>query len=81
MGFNDATGHLRDLYRTAMRLEVEFFNAAASAIAGPQLGVLVLDFDETLTVTDSTSVIISTAIQEAVKTEGMSPSPHDDTGM
>lgn len=55
-----------------MRLEVEFFNAAATAHALPQLGVLVLDFDETLTETDSTSVIINTAIQAAAEARGTS---------
>ena len=36
--------------------------------ASPRVGVLVLDFDETLTVSDSTSVIIETAIEAAETT-------------
>lgn len=48
-----------------MRLEAEFFDAAMGTQPAPQVGLLVLDFDETLSVSDSTSVIISTAIREA----------------
>ncbi len=49
-----------------MRLEAEFFDAAAGAgAAAPEVGLLVLDFDETLSVADSTSVVIATAIAEA----------------
>ncbi len=48
-----------------MRLELEFFDAAISTHASPRVGVLVLDFDETLTVSDSTSLIINTAIDAA----------------
>ena len=58
-------GHLRSLYRTAMRHELDFFDAAISTYATPRVGVLVLDFDETLTVSDSTSVVINTAIDAA----------------
>ena len=48
-----------------MRLEAEFFDAAAGpALPAPEVGLLVLDFDETLSVADSTSIVISTAIAE-----------------
>ncbi len=55
-----------------MRLELEFFSAACAAHASPRVGDLVLDFDETLTLSDSTSVIINTAIESAERaaTEG-----------
>lgn len=51
-----------------MQLELDFFQAASMTHASPRVGVLVLDFDETLTVSDSTSVIIETAIAAAETT-------------
>ncbi|KAK9904248.1 hypothetical protein WJX75_007665 [Coccomyxa subellipsoidea] len=68
LGHNADFGRLRKLYRTAMQLELDFFQAASMTHASPRVGVLVLDFDETLTVSDSTSVIIETAIEAAETT-------------
>lgn len=48
-----------------MALELDFFQAAVQEGRQPKVGMLVLDFDETLSVSDTTSVIIDTAIQRA----------------
>ena len=48
-----------------MTLEVDFFQAAMKDGGQPNVGLLVLDFDETLSVSDTTSVIIDTAIAAA----------------
>ena len=48
-----------------MALELDFFQAAVQEGRQPKVGLLVLDFDETLSVSDTTSVIIDTAIQSA----------------
>lgn len=48
-----------------MELEVDFFQAAMKDSKQPKIGLLVLDFDETLSVSDTTSVIIDTAIASA----------------
>ena len=54
-----------------MRLEAQFFDAAAGpALPAPEVGLLVLDFDETLSAADSTSVVVATAIAEAEKGAG-----------
>ncbi len=45
-----------------MTLEVDFFQAAIKDGRQPNVGLLVLDFDETLSVSDTTSIIIDTAI-------------------
>ena len=57
----ECAGSLRQLYRKAMTLEVDFFQAAVKDGRQPNVGLLVLDFDETLSVSDTTSVIIDTA--------------------
>ena len=59
------SGSLQRLYRKAMALELDFFQAAVQDGRQPKVGLLVLDFDETLSVSDTTSVIIDTAIQGA----------------
>ena len=59
------SGSLQQLYRKAMALELDFFQAAVQEGRQPKVGLLVLDFDETLSVSDTTSVIIDTAIQSA----------------
>ena len=57
-----------------MTLEVDFFQAAIEDERHPNIGLLVLDFDETLTVSDTTSVIIDTAIAATeASTEGEHP--------
>lgn len=48
-----------------MELELDFFQAALKNAKQPRIGLLVLDFDETLSVSDTTSVIIDTAISRA----------------
>lgn len=48
-----------------MTLEVDFFQAAVKDGRQPNVGLLVLDFDETLSVSDTTAVIIDTAIANA----------------
>lgn len=48
-----------------MELELDFFQAAVKDAKQPRIGLLVLDFDETLSVSDTTSVIIDTAIRLA----------------
>lgn len=45
-----------------MTLEVDFFQAAIADERQPNIGLLVLDFDETLSVSDTTSIIIDAAI-------------------
>ena len=59
------SGSLQRLYRKAMALELDFFQAAVQEGRQPKVGLLVLDFDETLSVSDTTSVIIDTAIHSA----------------
>ena len=59
-----------------MRLEAQFFDAAMGSTTmglpppAHGVGLLVVDFDETLSVSDTTSVIISTAIREAARAAG-----------
>ena len=60
-----SSGSLQRLYRKAMALELDFFQAAVQEGRQPKVGLLVLDFDETLSVSDTTSVIIDTAIHSA----------------
>lgn len=48
-----------------MALELDFFQAAVQDGRQPKVGLLVLDFDETLSVSDTTTVIINSAIQSA----------------
>ena len=55
-------GHLQQLYSRAMQMEAEFFYAQPGSPRLLQLGVLVVDFDETCTATDSTSEIMATAV-------------------
>ena len=62
-----------------MELELDFFQAAVKDAKQPRIGLLVLDFDETLSVSDTTSVIIDNAISraEAASTgKPMRPSMH-----
>ena len=47
-----------------MTLEVDFFQAAVKDGRQPSVGLLVVDFDETLSVSDTTSIIIDTAIAD-----------------
>ena len=48
-----------------MRLEVRFFSAVPGSPVQPCVGILVVDFDETLTESDTTPSIIATAIAAA----------------
>ena len=48
-----------------MTLEADFFQAAMRDGRQPNIGLLVLDFDETLSVSDTTSIIIDTAVATA----------------
>ncbi len=48
-----------------MRLEVRFFSAVPGSLARSCVGILVVDFDETLTEVDTTPSIIATAVAAA----------------
>ncbi len=58
-------GSMRTLYRKAMQLEVRFFSAVPGVPARLAVGILVVDFDETLTEVDTTPSVIATAIDAA----------------
>lgn len=60
-------GKLRRLYKTALRLEVAFFEAQHVAAAYPRIGMLVTDFDDTCTASDTISTIIQTATEAKAK--------------
>ena len=62
-----AVGKLRRLYKTALRLEVAFFDAQHAAAASPRIGMLVTDFDDTCTASDTISTIIQTATEAKVR--------------
>ena len=62
-----AAGKLRRLYKTALRLEVAFFDAQHAAAASPRIGMLVTDFDDTCTASDTISTIIQTATEAKVR--------------
>ena len=55
------SGKLRRLYKTALRLEVAFFDAQHVAAAPARIGMLVTDFDDTCSASDTISTIIQTA--------------------
>ena len=55
-------GHLQQLYSQAMQMEADFFTAQPGTPGLVQLRVLVVDFDETCTASDSTSEIMGTAV-------------------
>lgn len=61
-------GTLRQLYRRAMQMEVDFFNAQPGVTSAPSVGMLVLDFDDTCTATDTTAQVFNTAIAATVET-------------
>ena len=60
-------GKLRRLYTTALRLEVAFFDAQHVTAAFPRIGMLVTDFDDTCTASDTISTIIQTATEAKAK--------------
>ena len=60
-------GTLRQLYRNAMQMEVDFFSAQPGVSSAPSVGMLVIDFDDTCTVTDTTSLVFNTAIDATVE--------------
>ena len=62
-----AAGTLRQLYRRAMQMEVDFFKAQPGTSSAPSVGMLVVDFDDTCTATDTTSQIFNAAIAAAVE--------------
>ena len=53
-----------------MRLEAAFFSEQPGLPRPPELGVLVVDFDETCTAADTTGAIINAAIAEAERRAG-----------
>ena len=55
-------GTLRQLYRRAMQMEVDFFSAQPGISSAPSVGMLVVDFDDTCTATDTTSQVFNAAI-------------------
>ena len=63
-------GELRALYRESMHLEAAFFGEQPGLPRPPDLGVLVVDFDETCTAADTTGAIIGAAIAEAERRAG-----------
>lgn len=60
-------GTLRQLYRNAMQMEVDFFSAQPGVSSTPSVGMLVIDFDETCTATDTTSQVFNTAIAASIE--------------
>ena len=60
-------GTLRQLYRTAMQMEVDFFDAQPGTKPPAAISMLVMDFDDTCTASDSTSKVFDTAIAAAVE--------------
>ena len=57
-------------YRQAMALEAEFFGAQPFAAPPRTVGLLVVDFDDTCTVSDTTGLIAQTAIAATVHRVG-----------
>ena len=55
-------GKLKQLYRAAMQMEVVFFSSQPGTASPPKLTMLVVDFDDTCTSTDTISQIFNTAI-------------------
>ncbi|DBB00982.1 TPA: hypothetical protein ACH3X1_000888 [Trebouxia sp. C0004] len=60
-------GTLRKLYKTAMQMEVDFFSAQPGTSPPPAIRMLVVDFDDTCTATDTTSQIFNTATAATVE--------------
>ena len=50
-----------------MQMEVDFFSAQPGVSSAPSVGMLVIDFDDTCTVTDTTSLVFNTAIDATVE--------------
>ena len=50
-----------------MQMEVDFFSAQPGTSPPPTIGMLVVDFDDTCTTTDTTSQVFNTAIAAAVE--------------
>ena len=72
-------GTLRQLYRHAMQMEVDFFSAQPGISSAPSVGMLVVDFDDTCTATDTTSQIFNTAIAATVETASGTAAPKKTT--
>jgi hypothetical protein len=53
-------------YRRAMQLEVEFFGAQPYRAPPRPISLLVVDFDDTCTASDSTGLVMQTAIEATV---------------
>ena len=68
-------GTLQQLYRRAMQMEVDFFSAQPGIRSAPSVGMLVVDFDDTCTATDTTSQIFNTAIAATVETASGTAAP------
>ena len=51
-----------------MQMEVDFFSAQPGVNSAPSVGMLVLDFDDTCTATDTTAQVFNTAIAATVET-------------
>ena len=60
--YQQPAGKLRQLYTTAMQMEVDFFSSQPGTGPPPNVGMLVVDFDDTCTSTDTISLIFNTAI-------------------
>eukprot|EP00884_Botryococcus_braunii_P005550 jgi/Botrbrau1/14997/Bobra.0018s0097.1 len=58
---------LQDLYRRGMGMELRFFSAQKPLPAAPALRMLVVDFDETLTLADTTPLIINAAAKAVLQ--------------
>lgn len=67
-------GTLRQLYRHAMQMEVDFFSTQPGISSAPAVGMLVIDFDDTCTITDTTSLVFNTAIAATVEAAPGAPS-------
>ncbi|DBA77723.1 TPA: hypothetical protein ACH3X2_008416 [Trebouxia sp. C0005] len=67
LGSSVPYGTLRKLYRTAMQMEVDFFSAQPGTGPPPAIRMLVVDFDDTCTATDTTSQVFNTATTATVE--------------
>lgn len=63
-------GKLKQLYKSAMQLEVQFFTEQPHGPGPPHVNMIVVDFDETCTVHDTIGLILDAAITAADQKAG-----------
>lgn len=67
LALHDSAEKLHQIYRSAMNLEVEFFSSQPYTPPDRPINLLVVDFDDTCTSEDTTSMIARAAITAASK--------------